>query len=57
MTTLRKANVKCHKCDHAFVVHDNGGFTKAQADKGWKNFDEAFAMMDRAFAKLSNVFH
>lgn len=55
MTTLRKAKVKCPKCGHGFTVRDNGGMTKAQADKTWKVIDEAFELMDSAFGKLNRL--
>lgn len=56
MATLRKAHVKCPKCNHGFIVRDNGDLTPAQADKVWKTVDEAFALMDKAFAKFNKIF-
>lgn len=52
MPTLREAHVNCPKCGHGFIVRDNGGMTKAKADKIWKATEEAFALIDKAFDKL-----
>lgn len=56
MSTLRKADVKCPKCGHGFVVRDNGGLTKVQVDKAWKASDELFKAVDKAFKAFDRIF-
>ena len=56
MTTLRKAHVHCPKCGHGFTVRDNGGLSKAEADKVWKAADSLFAAADRMFAAARKLF-
>lgn len=55
MTTLRKAHVNCPRCKHRFTVRDNGGVETKKADQVWKKFDEAFSAMDKACAKMREI--
>lgn len=56
MVTLRKAHVKCPKCGADLIVRDNGGLSKEEADQVWKAFEQGWAMIERAFARMGKLF-